>query len=162
MIAPKSGAITATIGNEGTGHWIGILPDASKLYVTNKDDRPFISVVDLNKRALSGKISAPNGTRGIAVSPDGKRVVAMDLADPVLILIDSATDKVIDRIPVEGQRKAYKAYFSPDGKRLLTMSSAPEQVKLFRCGQPARPAADRQCRAPPWGLVSRRMATRSW
>ena len=51
VIDPKSGAITATIGNEGTGHWIGILPDASKLYVTNKDDRPFISVIDLKKRS---------------------------------------------------------------------------------------------------------------
>ena len=100
MIDPKSGAITATIGNEGTGHWIGILPDERKLYVTNKDDRPFVSVIDLNKRALSGKISAPNGNQGIAVSPDGKRVVAMDLADPVLILVDSATDKVIISRPM--------------------------------------------------------------
>ena len=67
--------------------------------MTNKDDRPFIRVIDLNKRALSGKISAPNGTQGIAVSPDGKRVVAMDLADPV-ILVDSATDKAIISRPM--------------------------------------------------------------
>ena len=99
--------------------------------MTNKDDRPFIRVIDLNKRALSGKISAPNGTQGIAVSPDGKRVAAMDLADPVLIVIDPATDKVIDRVPVEGQRKVYKSYFSPDGNRLLTMSSAPKPVNCF-------------------------------
>ena len=32
---------------------------------------------------------------------------------------------------MEGQRKVYKSYFSPDGKRLLTMSSAPKPVNCF-------------------------------
>jgi hypothetical protein len=35
------------IDPEGTGHWMAILPDASKMYVANKNDKPFISVLDL-------------------------------------------------------------------------------------------------------------------
>ena len=131
VIDPQAGAIRATIENEGTGHWIALLPDASKLYVANKDDRKFISVLDLKARKLTGRIPVPNGTQGITVSPDGKRVLAMDLADPTLIVIDPATDTVIDRIPVEGQKRVYKVYYSPDGRKLITMSSAPDQINIF-------------------------------
>jgi YVTN family beta-propeller protein len=131
VIDSQSGAVRATIDTEGTGHWIGILPDASKLYVANKDDRRFISVLDLKARKMVGKIPVPNGTQGIAVSPDGRRVVAMDMVDPTLIVIDPATDTVIDRIPVEGQKRVYKVYYSPDGRKLLTMSSSPDQINIF-------------------------------
>src|SRR6266567_6402192 len=69
VIDPKTRTITAAIDTEGTGHWIAILPDGSKLYVTNKTDRPFISVLDLKARKMIGKIAAPNGTEGVAASP---------------------------------------------------------------------------------------------
>ena len=46
----------------------------------------------------------------------------MDNAQPVAVVIDPRTDQVVDRITLQGQSGgAYKAYFSPDGKRLLTM-----------------------------------------
>jgi YVTN family beta-propeller protein len=137
VIDPQSRAIRAAIDTEGTGHWIALLPDGSKLYVANKDDKPFVSVIDLRTRQIVARVPAPGGTQGIAVSPDGKRVVAMDLAEPVLIVIDPATDQVTDRIPLTGQTKGggYKVYFSPDGKRLLTMSMAAAQVNAFDAAQ---------------------------
>ena len=40
VIDPKTRTITAAIDTEGTGHWIAVLPDGSKAYVANKNDRP--------------------------------------------------------------------------------------------------------------------------
>jgi YVTN family beta-propeller protein len=44
----------------------------------------------------------------------------VDYADPALMVIDTATDKVIERVPLEGTpRAAFKAMYSPDGSTLL-------------------------------------------
>ncbi len=132
VIDPKARAIKDTIDTEGTGHWMALLPDGSKMYVANKNDKPFISVLDLKTRKMIGKIPAPNGTQGIAASPDGKMVVAMDFAEPVLIVIDPRTDKVTDRIPLKGQTQGgYKVSFSPDGRRLLTMNLTAKLANVF-------------------------------
>lgn len=121
-VDPVRGRVTDAIDVEGTGHWIAILPDGSKMYVANKDDRPFVSVVDLKSKTMVGRVPMPKGTEGIAASPDGRMVVAMDKAQPVAVVIDPKTDQIVDRITLQGQSGgAYKAYFSPDGKWLLTM-----------------------------------------
>jgi DNA-binding beta-propeller fold protein YncE len=132
VIDPKARAIKDTIDTEGTGHWLALLPDGSKMYVANKNDKPFVSVLDLKTRKMIGKIDAPNGTQGIAASPDGKLVVAMDFVEPVLIVIDPRTDKVTDRIPLKGQTQGgYKVSFSPDGRRLLTMNLTAKLANVF-------------------------------
>ncbi len=132
VIDPKARTIKATIDTEGTGHWLALLPDGSKMYVANKNDKPFISVLDLKTRKMIGKIPAPNGTQGIAASPDGKLVVAMDFTEPVLIVIDPRTDKVTDRIPLKSQTQGgYKVSFSPDGRRLLTMNLTAKLANVF-------------------------------
>jgi YVTN family beta-propeller protein len=130
VVDPKERRVVEAIDNEGTGHWVAVLPDASKAYVANKNDRMFVSVIDLRKRALVGRVPMPNGTQGIAASPDGKTVVAMDFAEPVMAVIDPATDTVVDRITLEQRTGgAYKAYFSPDGKWLLTLAGS--TVSIF-------------------------------
>jgi YVTN family beta-propeller protein len=121
-VDPASGRILHAIDVEGSAHWIALLPDGSRLYVANKNDRLFVSVVDVKTRKVIARIPMPKGTQGIAASPDGRTVVAMDYAAPVVAVIDTRTDQVVDRITLQGQAGgAYKAYFSPDGKWLLTM-----------------------------------------
>lgn len=121
VIDPKTRKIEAAIDTEGTSHWIAVLPDASKAYAVNKNDRPFITVIDLKARKIVGHISVPNGTEGIAASPDGKRVVALDYSEPVLHVIDPATDKIIDNVTLEGNQKpASRVRFSPDGSKIVT------------------------------------------
>ncbi len=123
VIDPKTRAIKSAIDTEGTGHWVALLPDASKAYVANKNDKPFISVIDVRKQQIVGRIPAPNGTQGIAASPDGKRVVAVDYSTPELIVIDTATDAVVDRVALESTpRAAFKPRFSPDGMKILVCS----------------------------------------
>ena len=39
VIDPKTRSIEAALDTEGTGHWAAVLPDASKAYVVNKNDK---------------------------------------------------------------------------------------------------------------------------
>jgi DNA-binding beta-propeller fold protein YncE len=70
---------------------------------------------------IVGKVSMPNGTQGIVASPNGKTVLAMDFSEPYLHVISTATDTEVDKVQVKGAEKGlYKAFYSPDGKRVLT------------------------------------------
>jgi DNA-binding beta-propeller fold protein YncE len=131
VIDPKTRAIETAIDTEGTGHWVAVLPDGSKAYVPNKNDKLFISVIDLKTRKMIGRIPAANGIQGIAESPDGKRVVASDLAEPTLLMIDTATDSVIDRVAVQGMTKgSFKPRYTPDGSKILVCSISQGQGQV--------------------------------
>src|SRR5262249_47334838 len=101
IIDPKTKKITDAIDTEGTGHWFTILPDASKAYISNKEDKPFVSVIDLKQKKIVARIPSPQGTEGIAASPDGKRVIFAQHYVPVLSVVDTATDKIIQEVPLE-------------------------------------------------------------
>jgi DNA-binding beta-propeller fold protein YncE len=125
VVDAAAGRIVDTIDHDGSGHWIAVLPDGSKAYVANKDDKLYVTVLDLATRKQVGTISMPRGTQGITASPDGKRVIAMDLARPEIAVIDTATDTVLERIALANTTDpAYKAYYSPDGQWLLTMAGS--------------------------------------
>jgi DNA-binding beta-propeller fold protein YncE len=131
VLDPKTRKMTKAIDTEGATHWIGILPNGSKIYATNKND-PFVTVVNLRSGTVASKIPVPGGTEGIAVSPDGSRVIVMAHTEPGLVVIDPAKDAIVDRIAIQGQKtSAYKAYFSPDGKRLLTMNLGSSVINIF-------------------------------
>ena len=55
ILDPRKRSVVAAIDVEGTGHWLALLPDASKLYVANKNDKPFVSVVDVKSRKMVGQ-----------------------------------------------------------------------------------------------------------
>jgi YVTN family beta-propeller protein len=131
VLDPKTRKMAKAIDTEGTTHWIGILPNGTKIYATNKND-PFVTVVDLKSGTVASKIPVPGGTEGIAVSPDGTRVIVMAHTEPGLVVIDPAKDAIVDRIMLQNQKGgAYKAYFSPDGKRLLTMNLGSSVINIF-------------------------------
>jgi YVTN family beta-propeller protein len=124
VIDPKSRTITGAIDTEGTGHWIAVLPDGSKAYVANKNDRSFVSVIDIKARKMTGKVPMPNGTQGITISPDGKQVLAVDYKDPKFVVIDTATDKIVDTVAVEQNLTGpFRVKYSPDGSKLVTCDS---------------------------------------
>jgi YVTN family beta-propeller protein len=132
VIDPRKRSIVAAIDTEGTGHWAAVLPDGSKAYVANKNDRMFVTVIDLHSRKIIGRVPAPNGTEGIVASPDGKRVAVMDHAEPTVILIDTVTDTVADRIPLEGNTKgAFKPRYTPDGSKLVVCNLSERSVNVL-------------------------------
>jgi YVTN family beta-propeller protein len=132
IIDPKSGRIQAAIDTEGTGHWAAVLPDGSKAYVANKNDRMFVSVIDLKARKMIGRVPMPKGTQGITASPDGKRVLAIDFTDPQFYVIDTATDKIIDTVVVEKNTIGpFRARYSPDGSTLITANHMNALANIF-------------------------------
>jgi DNA-binding beta-propeller fold protein YncE len=137
VIDPKKRSIEAAIDTEGTGHWSAVLPDGSKAYVANKNDRLFVSVIDLKARKMVGKIPVLNGTEGITASPDGQYVVAVDFAEPFLIVIDPGSDQVSVRLPLEGNTTAaFKPRFSPDGRKLLVCNLRERSVNVIDTADP--------------------------
>jgi YVTN family beta-propeller protein len=151
VIDPAAGRIVATIDHEGSGHWLAVLPDGSKAYVANKDDKPFVSVLDLVTRKQMGTVPMPRGTQGITASPDGKRVIAMDLSRPEIAVIDTANDAVLERIALANTTEpAYKAYYSPDGKWLLTMAGS--SISLFDAANLGAPQRTVTVGAGPMGI----------
>jgi DNA-binding beta-propeller fold protein YncE len=131
FINRRTRSIEAVIDVGGRGHWIALLPDASKLYVANESDKPFISVIDVKARKMVGKVPMPNGSRGIVAAPDGKTVLVADNVEPYLHVISTATDTEVDKVRVHGvEGGLYKVFYSPDGKRILTCLFS-GQINIF-------------------------------
>jgi YVTN family beta-propeller protein len=151
VVDPQAGRVVAAIDHEGAGHWLAVLPDGSKAYVANKDDKLFVSVIDLKARKQIGTVPMPRGTQGVTASPDGKTVIAMDFAQPLVAVIDTATDRVLERIALaDTTEPAYKAYFSPDGQWLLTMAGS--TVSIFDAANLRAPQRTITVGASPMGI----------
>ena len=132
IIDSKSLKVQAAIDTEGTGHWAAVLPDGSKAYVANKDDRMFVSIIDLKARKMIGRVPMPKGTQGITASPDGKHVLAIDYSDPKFYVIDTATDKIIDNVAVDKNTVGpFRARYSPDGSILVTVNHMDAVANIF-------------------------------
>jgi YVTN family beta-propeller protein len=153
IIDPQTKSIEAAIDTVGTGHFLAILPDASKAYVGNKNDKPFISVIDLKARKMIGQVPMPNGTQGLAASPDGKRVLAVDFVKPQLVAIDTKTDQVIDTIPLEGAPAEFRVKFSPDGSRVLTTASDSPVASLLNAADLHAPQVVLAVGKQPMGMA---------
>jgi DNA-binding beta-propeller fold protein YncE len=132
VIDPHTRTVEKVIDIEGAGHWAAVLPDGSKAYVANKDDVPFVSVVDLKTRELVARVPMPNGTQGIAASPDGTRVLAMDFSEPKIHVIDTARDEVVAVIAVtDNSIGPFRARYSPDGRTLITVNHIDSVANIF-------------------------------
>lgn len=129
-------SVSAVIDTEGPGHWLAVLQDGSKTYVANKNDRLFISVIDLNKKKMIGKIPIPNGTRGISISPDGRNVLAMNLTEPKIAVIDTRNDRITREVIIEGNESgAWQAEYSPDAKTILSINAREKTATIISVEQ---------------------------
>ncbi len=113
------------------GHRLIIAPDGQRLYTENEEDAT-VSVIDLPARKLLGKIATPRPLAGIAISPDGRTVVAVDDAQPTLFLIDTAAGKVRDEVVLKDVPKpAQIARYAPDNTLLGVTSVNSDTVSLI-------------------------------
>jgi YVTN family beta-propeller protein len=113
------------------GHRLIIAPDGQRLYTENEEDGT-VSVIDLPKRKLLGKIKTPRPLAGIAISPDGRTVVAVDDAEPVLFLIDTEAGRVRDEVRLTDVPKAAQiARYAPDWRLLAVTSLNSNTVSLI-------------------------------
>jgi DNA-binding beta-propeller fold protein YncE len=123
--------IDAIDSGSSNGHRLIIAPDGQRLYTENEEDGA-VSVIDLPKRKLLGKIKTPHPLAGIAISRDGRTVVAVSDQEPVLFLIDTKSERVSQTVQLDGVPKAAQiARYSPDWSLLGVTSLNSDTVSLI-------------------------------
>jgi YVTN family beta-propeller protein len=132
IIDPASNKVVGAIDSGSTnGHRLIIAPDGKRLYTENEEDGT-VSVIDLPARKLLGKIKTPRPLAGIAISADGRTVVAVDDAQPTLFLIDTEAGRVRDEIVLKDVPKAAQiARYAPDNSLLAVTSLNSNTVSLI-------------------------------
>jgi YVTN family beta-propeller protein len=119
-------------------HQLAMLPDESKLYVSAKEGD--LAVFDCGRMAFTARVplNAPgietgNGSGGEGLMPtaDGRRLLVIDNAANDLRVIDTATDKEVDRVPLAlcpptnpKRSRLAKLMYSPDGRNLVVTGYA--------------------------------------
>jgi DNA-binding beta-propeller fold protein YncE len=116
----------AVVGAIETGsanaHRLAIAPSGRWLYTENEEDAS-ICVIDLPARKLLRHIDTPHPLAGLAVSPDGKVLVAVDDQEPALFLIDTQSLAIVRTVRLDNvPQPAQIARYSPDGQVLLVTS----------------------------------------
>jgi len=95
--------IDAIDSGSTNGHRLAIAPDGQRLYTDNEEDAT-VSVIDVPKRKLLGTIKTPHALAGIAISGDGRTVVAVSDEQPMIFLIDTIAEQVMREVRLEGVR----------------------------------------------------------
>ena len=126
MVALVDLAENAVVGAIETGsvnsHRLVIAPNGRWLYTENEEDAS-ISVIDLPARRLVRQVATPHPLAGLAISPDGNLLVAVDDEEPMLLLIDTSSLAIVRTMPLDSvPEPAQIARYSPDGQILLVTS----------------------------------------
>jgi YVTN family beta-propeller protein len=131
VIDRTSNKVVEAIDSGSTnGHRLIISSDGKRLYTENEEDAT-VSVIDLPARKLLGKIRTPRPLAGIAISADDRTVVAVDDAEPKLILIDTEAGRVRDEVVLTDVPKpAQIARYAPDNRLLAVTSLNSDTVSL--------------------------------
>jgi YVTN family beta-propeller protein len=87
--------------------------------------RPFSSSAEMERRA----ITARSFIGGLAISPDGSRLYAADVAGQSVSLIDLASGRVIRTMPLSAE--PYTCLVSPDGSTLYVSVWGGAKVLIF-------------------------------
>jgi YVTN family beta-propeller protein len=132
VIDRKTNKVVEAIDTGSTnGHRLIVSPDGSRLYTENEEDAT-VSVIDLPRRKLLGKIETPRPLAGLAISADGRTVVAVDDAEPTLFLIDAEAGRIRDEVRLEGVAKAAQiARYAPDNSIIGVTSLTSDTVSLI-------------------------------
>jgi YVTN family beta-propeller protein len=105
--------ISLAPGDSDSAFGVALTPDGRRAYVTHFGG--VVSVVDLVNRKLLHKIAVGTHPQGISITSDGRRAyVANNQSDNVSV-IDTATDTVVDTIPVGRAPVAFGQFIGPIG-----------------------------------------------
>lgn len=143
LIDPARKAIEASYVAPGKGgHFLSMLPDESKIYISNKEGD--LAVFDVRARAFrpSVRLGRPGVTTGngsggesLTPTPDGRRLLIADNADNDIHVIDTADDREVAKVALQGRApsnpkrsRLVKLRFSPDARRLVVTTFASGQA----------------------------------
>jgi YVTN family beta-propeller protein len=112
-------------------HRLIISPDGGRLYTENEEDAT-VSVIDLPKRKLLRQIRTPRPLAGIAISANGRTLVAVDDEQPTLFLIDTEDDSIAATVRLAGVPEAAQiARYSPDNRLIGVTSLKSNMVSVI-------------------------------
>ena len=122
-------------GSFGT-HWLVTCHRHDKLYASNKIF-DFLCVVDTERRCLATRIPFPEGSEGLALTPDGERLFVTAQRPQMMAVIDTATDQIIERVPLDvfaptpaDRNPQKRVRLSPDGAWVLVSSFSTGEIAV--------------------------------
>lgn len=132
VIDRKTHTVVEAIDSGSTNaHRMIISPDGTRIYTENEEDGA-ISIIDLPRRKLLGKVKTPQALAGITVSGDGKTVVVVSDEEPALFLIDTGTEAVREKLPLKDVEKpAQIARYNDDWSMLAVTCLNSDKVSLI-------------------------------
>lgn len=132
MIDTKSDEVVRTLTGEGKlGKVNGVVANrsATLLFVVDaKDGR--VNVLDVATDKVKKQIAVGSGPEGIGMSPSGNEVAACIEDDNEVVLIDTKTLEVTQRIAIHGANPEH-CVFSPDGRWLLTSNENSNDIDII-------------------------------
>lgn len=107
---------------------------SERLYVANSRSND-VTVIDLNSFKVVDDIKLSDAERvhGVTVQPDGRRMFATVEGDHTLRIVDTATDKVIGTVQLQG--KPNQIAVTPDGKYVAVPIRDGESVDIVDVAQ---------------------------
>jgi DNA-binding beta-propeller fold protein YncE len=132
VIDCEQGEIVGTIDAESTGaHMIAMLPDGSKIYSENEEDT-FVGVMDPIGHRMIARIPLPGGAAGICSTADGSQVLVVTLDEPALAVIDTASDRLVDRVRLaDSMIAAQRVRCSPNGRFVVVTNNDESLVTVL-------------------------------
>lgn len=111
LVDPKTDTVVAELPTEKGGALGATTPDGRKVYVASEaEGGTTVTVIDLQKRNVIGKIKTGNRPKHPAISPDGRLVLinhwGLDDGKLRISFIDTTTDKIAKNIDLEVAGKA--------------------------------------------------------
>src|SRR5262245_58344467 len=139
LIDPGKRAVQASYDCPAKGpHIVASAPDGKKLYVSSKEGdlavfdvaaRKFVAAVPLRAPGVAG--GNGSGGEGVTPTPKGDRVIVIDNDRGDMRVIDIASDREIDRVPLSQnalsnvkRSRLAKLMFSPDGRQIVATAYA--------------------------------------
>ncbi len=122
--------------------FIELVPERNKIYISSKLGN--IVVFDLDRRRVLCEIDVPRGTEGTTLSPDGRRLVVAENTEQALLVIDTATDKIVETVALKGavmsspnRSRLVRVRFSNDGKYLVSNNYVSGVIHIHDGERPA-------------------------
>lgn len=117
VIDPATLKVVGTIPTgQPESHMLAVTKDGKRGYTANVSTGT-VSVLDLENKKLLTTISVSGKTQRISLSPDDRWVYTSDQTKPQLVVIDTKTNEVAQRIDLPDF--GYGTASTPDGKHLL-------------------------------------------
>jgi DNA-binding beta-propeller fold protein YncE len=129
LIDPKTLKIVGRIPTgQPESHMLALSHDGRRGYTANVGPGT-VSVLDIQARKVLKVIQISTNTQRISISPDDHWVFTADQTKPELVMIDTTTNAVAWRRPIEGI--AYGTAPTPDGRFLLITLPDQDKIAVF-------------------------------